>query len=114
MSIEIPKNIHGISPQNLNTTPSVSVTTKPQSITPQKINRTPVDYSTLPRSEAVHNSRTIQFNDKDISELVRIALTEQQTPYPTGLSGKTDANMLQTGIVKNLQQNNYPIPHALR
>ncbi len=114
MSIEIPKNVYGISPQNLNATPAFGVAVKPQNVATQTINREPVDYSSFPRSESVHNSRNIQFNDKDITELVRVAMMQQQTPSPAGLSAKVDANTLQAGIIQNLQDNNYPIPKALR
>jgi hypothetical protein len=114
MSIEIPKNIHGINPQNLKTTPAFDAVIKPQTIVPQKINREPVDYSSLARSESVQNSHTIQFNDKDITDIVRIALGQQQKPSPSGLSSKADTNTLQAGIIQNLKQNDYPIPKALR
>ncbi len=116
MSIEIPKNIHGISPQNLNTTPAVSTAIKPQSpqsVVPQKINRDPVDYSTLPRSESVHNSRNIQFNDKDITEIVRVALAQEQKSFPTGLKSKYNLTSFQSDIAQSVQKNGHPTPRAL-
>jgi hypothetical protein len=89
-----------------------------QNVKKSLANQFPVDYSNVPVSHSVsrHGQETPQFqlDDLQIDALIKNVLNEKASPVPNAYHTQSQHNDMQASVIAHLQNQQHPIPRALR